>query len=299
MGGVAFDSTPDAPPAAANRRFPLFDDETAARDFVAGPKLVYQAAFPGSVANLSSGAAVELQGVSVGSVTGARLVTDAATGTVRTPVTFTIEPARVLGAAATASMGGDRGRFDALMARFVAHGLRARLASASLLTGQRKIALDFVASPKTATFDGSASPPAIPTVPGGDLDGVMQSAQTLLDHLSALPLDGLVGDIRTTVRGIGARVNSPEMNRSLRSLDSALADLAETMRQSKGDIPPLIRSLRATAEDADAAVSGASGQPGLGEMLQQLSGAARSLRLLADYLEQHPESLLRGKQGPS
>jgi paraquat-inducible protein B len=29
--------------------------------------------------------------------------------------------------------------------------------------------------------------------------------------------------------------------------------------------------------------------------LEEISGAARSLRLLMDYLERHPESLLRGK----
>jgi len=31
--------------------------------------------------------------------------------------------------------------------------------------------------------------------------------------------------------------------------------------------------------------------------MTELSAAARSIRLLADYLNQHPESLLRGKGG--
>jgi len=35
----------------------------------------------------------------------------------------------------------------------------------------------------------------------------------------------------------------------------------------------------------------------LGGTLQEVSGAARALRLLADYLERHPESLIRGKKG--
>ena len=35
-----------------------------------------------------------------------------------------------------------------------------------------------------------------------------------------------------------------------------------------------------------------------GESLDEITGAARSLRLLLDYLERHPESLLRGK-GPT
>jgi paraquat-inducible protein B len=33
------------------------------------------------------------------------------------------------------------------------------------------------------------------------------------------------------------------------------------------------------------------------ETLRELSRAARSVRVLADYLERHPESLIRGKKG--
>src|ERR1019366_8604991 len=35
----------------------------------------------------------------------------------------------------------------------------------------------------------------------------------------------------------------------------------------------------------------------LGSMLQELGGAARAMRVLADYLERHPEALIRGKTG--
>jgi paraquat-inducible protein B len=31
------------------------------------------------------------------------------------------------------------------------------------------------------------------------------------------------------------------------------------------------------------------------DTLKEIKGAARSLRVLADYLEQHPEALLKGK----
>jgi paraquat-inducible protein B len=34
----------------------------------------------------------------------------------------------------------------------------------------------------------------------------------------------------------------------------------------------------------------------LSEALTEVSGAARSIRVLADYLEQHPEALLFGKK---
>ncbi|MBL8540661.1 MAG: hypothetical protein JNK68_09855 [Betaproteobacteria bacterium] len=37
-------------------------------------------------------------------------------------------------------------------------------------------------------------------------------------------------------------------------------------------------------------------QQELRDMLQELTRAARSLRVLTDYLEQHPEALIRGKE---
>jgi paraquat-inducible protein B len=35
----------------------------------------------------------------------------------------------------------------------------------------------------------------------------------------------------------------------------------------------------------------------LNKLLQQSNGAARALRILADYLERHPEALIYGKKG--
>ena len=34
----------------------------------------------------------------------------------------------------------------------------------------------------------------------------------------------------------------------------------------------------------------------INRLLQELAGAARSIRLLADYLEQHPEAIIKGKE---
>ena len=41
--------------------------------------------------------------------------------------------------------------------------------------------------------------------------------------------------------------------------------------------------------------AGAPGQVELRNAMQEIARAARSLRILADYLEQHPEALIRGK----
>jgi paraquat-inducible protein B len=53
-----------------------------------------------------------------------------------------------------------------------------------------------------------------------------------------------------------------------------------------------------TLASADAMVgSNSQTRYDLDSMLKELAGAARSIRVLTDYLERHPEALIRGKAG--
>jgi paraquat-inducible protein B len=55
-------------------------------------------------------------------------------------------------------------------------------------------------------------------------------------------------------------------------------------------------ALTAVADDANALLSPTSTvSTELRQLLIELRDAARSIRLMADYLEQHPEALIRGK----
>ncbi|MFA5008520.1 MAG: MlaD family protein [Candidatus Omnitrophota bacterium] len=62
-----------------------------------------------------------------------------------------------------------------------------------------------------------------------------------------------------------------------------IKDIADNLKQTVAGINNLINS---------------SGSRGLNNMLQEVSEAARSLRFLAEYLEKHPEAILKGKQSP-
>ncbi|MDD4183720.1 MAG: MlaD family protein [Candidatus Omnitrophica bacterium] len=62
-----------------------------------------------------------------------------------------------------------------------------------------------------------------------------------------------------------------------------IKDIADNLKQTVTGINNLINS---------------GGSYGLNNMLQEVSEAARSLRFLVEYLEKHPESLLKGKQIP-
>ena len=96
------------------------------------------------------------------------------------------------------------------------------------------------------------------------------------------------------------------------SLRTALDDTRQLVRKIDREIDPLAASLGSTLDATRTTVKSAQdalvtvnrtldGDTRLGDdlsqALRQLTGAARSLHALADYLERHPEALLRGKQG--
>ena len=112
----------------------------------------------------------------------------------------------------------------------------------------------------------------------------------------------------TTLNGI---LSSPEVMRSLRSLDVSLAEFEHITRDTRAaGLGALITNLRAAAGSADAALKQADatlavaggaldGQRNeggdLAGAIRELKTAAQSVRVLADYLDAHPESLIRGR----
>ena len=89
---------------------------------------------------------------------------------------------------------------------------------------------------------------------------------------------------------------------TLTTLDDTLKTTDRLVRQIDGTIAPQIS---ATLTEAQSAMKNAKEvlgrdaplQSDLSATLLELSRAARSVSALVDYLERHPESLLRGKPG--
>jgi paraquat-inducible protein B len=224
---------------------------------------------------------------------------DEATDRITVPVVIEIEPDRVRLLHETATTGSFEEKADAILARFVARGLRAQLGVGNLLTGQKVVNIDFVDDASNAVMDESGAYPEIPTVPSDDLDSVITAAKDLL------------GSLQVTATEANAILASPELTQALRSLDKSLANVDRiTTDAREAGIGPLITQLRAVAASADSAlkeadatltaaegaVDGRRADGGdLAGTIRELKTAARSVRVLADYLETHPESLLRGR----
>jgi paraquat-inducible protein B len=199
----------------------------------------------------------------------------------------------------TATTGSFEEKAYTILARLVARGLRAQLGVGNLITGQKVVNLDFVDGAADATMNEGGTYPEIPTAPSDDLDSVITAAKDLL------------GDLHVTATKANTILASPEVTQALRSLDKSLANLDRiTTDAREAGIGPLIGQLHDVAASADSALKAANATlvaaegavdgrradgGDLAGTIRELKTAARSVRVLADYLETHPESLLRGR----
>jgi paraquat-inducible protein B len=288
LGGIAFDTRDEGlnePPSPKDSEFELYSDKDSAQNTPYGPQVSYLVHFTGSVRGIDVGTPVELLGIRVGRVIDVRLEGEA--GRLRVPVTVMLDPERVLLHQGELPTEGQKLQqsTDAQMEILVARGLRAELQSGSLLTGSKVVALAFHPRAPRARLTFGGRYPEIPTIPGSGFDDLAESATRLL------------ADARTLVQGANQVLRSPELAGTIKNLD-------QLTREASTHIGPTMQSLQgasAQLEKTLAATSGLLGSSttGTGELpraLRDLREASRSVRLLADYLERHPEALVQGKR---
>ena len=163
--------------------------------------------------------------------------------------------------------------------RLVADGLRAQLKSGNLLTGALFVDLDFYPDEAPRTVAWHSGPPELPTVPTA-----LDELRSVLSRLSRLPLDQMGSDLSASLAALHETMAAT--NTLLRRLDRETAtELTQTLAQT-----------RDTLEGVEKLVSPNSPlQAEAYRALREFAAAARSFRLMADYLERHPEALIRGK----
>ncbi|HSP19359.1 MAG TPA: MlaD family protein [Myxococcaceae bacterium] len=288
LGGIAFDTRPEDEKEGASPKdteFELYPDKDSAQNTPYGPQVSYLVHFTGSVRGVDVGTPVELLGIRVGRVTDVRL--EGAAGRIQVPVTLTLEPERVLlhqGELPTEAAPLQQST-DAQMALLIARGLRAELQTSSLLTGNKVVALAFHPRAPKARLVFGGPVPELPTVPGNGFDDLTES------------MTGLLADARQMVQGANQVLRSPELAATLKNLDVLT-------REAGAHLGPTMESLQSASAQLERTLSSASGllgssTTGSGELpraLRDLREASRSVRLLADYLERHPEALVQGKR---
>ena len=293
-GGIAFQEPPGTQLGEAvpeQTEFKLADNQAAAmkNDASALTAVTY---YNQSLRGLSVGAPVDFRGVVVGEVTAVDIEFDRDKKTFVQPVTLRIYPERFFKNATRNS--------QAILAGMVERGFRAQLRQSSLLTGQLYVAVDFFPKAPAAKLEANGKTLSLPTMPGG-LDELQAAIEEIVGKVRKIPFDTIGKNVDralvTTDKTLNTINNQTlvEINRTLAQARDAIARIdKELTPEARGVLAEARRTLQSTstALSPDAPL-----QADVRDTLQELSRTARSLRNVADYLERHPEALLRGKPG--
>ncbi|HET7795067.1 MAG TPA: MlaD family protein [Rhizobacter sp.] len=284
-GGISFErpqGTQGLPPSADGMRFRLFSDRKAALAPPDGAPLRVRMVFDQSVRGLDIDAPVDFLGIEIGSIKAIRLDYDGKRKRFPVEAEAEIFPTR-LGAVREAlrhERDDDKRRDTMLLQRLVQSGLRAQARTGNLLTGQMYVALDFPAKVTKAELDTTTSIPAIPTVPG-TLSDVQPQIAEIVAKLNKVPFDDIGRNLNDTLTQARLTIDQlrPDAQASLAEVRRTLQSVQETLARADRHLLDPSAPIQRNAE----------------QTLLDLQRAAQSLRVLTDYLQRHPESLLRGK----
>jgi paraquat-inducible protein B len=286
----------------------------------------YVVCFEESVQGLNIGAPVVFRGVKIGTVTDILLRADPASKSIDIPVYMEVEPHRFQ------TVGKDQLKLDpernykVLVEEL---GMRARLQSASMVTGQLMVELDFHPNTPIKLKGLDDVVLEIPTIPS--------PLKALSKAIAQLPVEEIFNRLLSAIEGIEGVVNSPEVLESIRSLNQALKEGEKLLKDVDGQIAPLVSRIDGTMRDTQKLVRSIEKRIGplqagiedtskkaaaaitqaeetlesieritaedsavvheLINALEELSASARSMRSFTDYLQRHPEALLHGKGG--
>jgi paraquat-inducible protein B len=285
--------------------------------------------FEGSVGGLNVGAPVVFRGAKMGTVTSVKLRFDPKSDEIQIPVFLEIEPekleikdrSRRLDPVATLRLLIDR-------------GLRARLEPQSILTGQMQVALDFYPERPARFVGADPGYPEIPTIPtplqelakrieklpleqivkdiGSAVAGINRFVNSPEITKSLRSVSVAAEETKDLIGKLDARIDPLVLNieaavkdarKLLQNIDRQVEPLGPSIRKASDSIEKTLKSADAALHSAQKAIDGVEGSIGedsplvyqLNKTLEEVSNLARSVRRLADYLERHPESVLRGK----
>jgi paraquat-inducible protein B len=298
MGGISFDVPEDredgkqAPPGT---EFKLYPNRESAFKQTFTEKSTYMICFDSSIRGLQEGAPVEFRGIKIGEVVDIRLEYLAATSDFRISVWIETEPERfeVIGQRVEDLEEED------VFKMYVERGMRAQLKVGSLITGQLFVDLDFHSNVRPAEIHYENGFFCIPSVPN-PMEEITDSITQLLNNLEKLPLEEIGADVQKTVQRIEELVSSSEIIDAIKALDATLQETTVLTDNVNREITPRIVETLDRFNQALASIESMTGEDSalqmeLKQALADLAGAARSIRTLTDYLERHPESLLKGK----
>lgn len=284
--------------------------------------------FEGSVAGLQVGSPVVFRGVQIGHVTNIVLELDVKDLKAFIPVYVEIYPQKIV------LMGGER-YHERYLQGLIDKGLKAELQLQSFVTGQLMVGLDFHPNTPVRLVGLGTAYPEIPTMPSDlqrlrtkleelplteiadrlneTLAGINRLVESPDLQASIVSLNRLLTDAHALVKNLNSEVRplASDVRGTADAARGAFTQAEKTLRFDEGapgqvasNINDTLLAAQNTLKETDKAVHNIGGiaaqNANLGyeidRTLEQIAEVMRSVRVLADYLERHPEALLRGKR---
>jgi len=281
--------------------------------------------FQDSVKGLNVGAPVVFLGVQIGEVKNITVIQDPLKSSFYIQVIIELTSGKIK-KSATKEFGGVKETYE-YCNQLINQGLRAELGLQSVVTGKLQIELDFHPEEKAVFLGDNAQCQEIPTIPS--------KFEKLTKTLENLPIEEIVNKASSSLNRIDALLESPEILETLQSTKLAMKDARKVFYNINKQVQPLLSKLDVVLESYGALAQNLDHQVGplaskvddlvktvneasnqadrtlksienvvgensittveLTETLKEFSSAARSIRNLADYLNRHPETIVRGK----
>ncbi len=277
MGGLAFDNFiafGKGDPVQKEHVFRLYSNKTEAKKKEYNRALYFWVYFDESIRGLSVGAPVEFHGLEIGEVVNYSLVGNADTAEFKIPILIKIEPERftILG------KKSDEDQIDlSVFKKLLAKGFSAQLQTGNLITGELFIDLGFHPDVSKAVLKKEYNYYVIPSVPA-TMASLKSDLQTILKRIAAIPFEEIGKELNASLKDVHAET-LPKLNQSLDALSKLIKDTSVLMNEA-----------RKNYIDTNAQMN-----KKIQRLLDEATRATRSVKNLTDYLERHPESLLKGK----
>ncbi len=284
-GGISFDNFEvfgKGEPVEENHHFILFKNLKEARKIHYNRELYFWVYFQDSIRGLKEEAPVEFRGVKVGEVVSFFLVGDAETAEFRIPVLIRIEPERfTIQGMKQKSRGVDERIFKALIAK----GLRAQLQSSNLLTGALLVNLDFFPDAEKVEPKKENGLYVFPSVPG-TIASLKANLQNVLQKVASIPFE----EIGQKVDALLANLNKETLPHLTHSVEQFNTELLPSFTRLINNSNATVEEMRKNYLDTNADI-----HRNMLKLLDEITRTSRSIRQLTDYLNRHPESLIRGR----
>jgi paraquat-inducible protein B len=306
LGGIVFEteatleSETEVP---EDFQFQLFPNQEQAKEKLYSIKSYYMMYFDQSVRGLLPGAPIDFRGIRIGEVVDVRLIVDLDKQDARIPVLVMLEPERF----EVWLKGGkvdQKQLFEQEDTRksqewsLIEHGLRARLKTGNLLTGQLYIDMDMYpdAEPVQITYENGY--PVFPTMPSG-LGQIVENISDVLEKIEKIPFEELGENLNETT--ITLRSTLKEFTRVAGNINQqVLPNVEQTLTNINQQLLPVLNQ---TMEDLQDTMAGLKHTVGTDsalnfktqQALDELTSAIRSIRTVVDQLDRNPRALIFGR----